>query len=321
MWFKILFSTALTRRLGSPLNLEESLSQQPFRPCGKTELSSYGWVPPVPKGSALVHASGRFLAFAARKEERLLPSSVIRDAVKEKIEEIEAEQGRQVFKKEKDQIKDEITLSLLPRAFTRSQTVRAYIDTKAGWLIVDASSFRKAEELTSTLRSSLGSLPVMPPMLKHSPASIMTSWLEQHNKAMPQFMVLGDECELKDLGEEGGTIRCKRQDLLADEILSHIGTGMQVSKLALHWNEALSCLLGDDLIIRRLKFTEELLEQSEALTADDDASKFDADFSLMAGTLATFLDQLIEALGGEESVDARQVKATVTAQTTKTESA
>ena len=44
---------------------------------------------------------------------------------------------------------------------------------------------------------------------------------------------------------------------------------MQVSKFALHWNEALSCLLGDDLIIRRLKFTEELLEQSEALTADD----------------------------------------------------
>ena len=91
--------------------------------------------------------------------------------------------------------------------------MRAYIDTKAGWLIVDASSFRKAEELTSTLRSSLGSLPVMPPMLKHSPASIMTGWLEHHNKAMPQFMVLGDECELKDLGEEGGH-PLQAQDLL-----------------------------------------------------------------------------------------------------------
>lgn len=301
MWFKNLVLYRFSQESGITADtLEESLTQQPFRPCGKTELSSYGWTSPVPGGATLVHASGRYLAFAAKKEERLLPGSVIRDAVKEKVEEIEIEQGRQVFKKEKDQIKDEITLSLLPRAFTRTHIVHAYIDTKAGWLIIDASSFRKAEELTSTLRSNLGSLPVVPPMLKHSPASIMTGWLEHHDKTMPQFMTLGDECELKDLGEEGGTIRCKRQDLLAEEILNHLNTGMQVSKLALHWHEALSCIVGDDLIIRRLKFTDALLEQSEAVTAGDDASKFDADFTLMTATLTQFLDQLIEGLGGEE---------------------
>lgn len=301
MWFKNLVLYRFSQESGITADtLEESLTQQPFRPCGKTELSSYGWTSPVPGGATLVHASGRYLAFAAKKEERLLPGSVIRDAVKEKVEEIEIEQGRQVFKKEKEQIKDEITLSLLPRAFTRTHIVHAYIDTKAGWLIIDASSFRKAEELTSTLRSNLGSLPVVPPMLKHSPASIMTGWLEHHDKTMPQFMTLGDECELKDLGEEGGTIRCKRQDLLAEEILNHLNTGMQVSKLALHWHEALSCILGDDLIIRRLKFTDALLEQSEAITAGDDASKFDADFTLMTATLTQFVDQLIEGLGGEE---------------------
>ena len=301
MWFKNLVLYRFSQESGIAADtLEESLTQQPFRPCGKTELSSYGWTSPVPGGATLVHASGRYLAFAAKKEERLLPGSVIRDAVKEKVEEIEIEQGRQVFKKEKEQIKDEITLSLLPRAFTRTHIVHAYIDTKAGWLIIDASSFRKAEELTSTLRSNLGSLPVVPPMLKHSPASIMTGWLEHHDKTMPQFMTLGDECELKDLGEEGGTIRCKRQDLLAEEILNHLNTGMQVSKLALHWHEALSCILGDDLIIRRLKFTDALLEQSEAITAGDDASKFDADFTLMTATLTQFVDQLIEGLGGEE---------------------
>ena len=301
MWFKNLVLYRFSQESGITADtLEESLAQQPFRPCGKTELSSYGWTSPVPGGATLVHASGRYLAFAAKKEERLLPGSVIRDAVKEKVEEIEIEQGRQVFKKEKDQIKDEITLSLLPRAFTRTHIVHAYIDTKAGWLIIDASSFRKAEELTSTLRSNLGSLPVVPPMLKHSPASIMTGWLEHHDKTMPQFMTLGDECELKDLGEEGGTIRCKRQDLLAEEILNHLNTGMQVSKLALHWHEALSCVVGDDLIIRRLKFTDALLEQSEAITAGDDASKFDADFTLMTATLTQFVDQLIEGLGGEE---------------------
>ncbi len=313
MWFKNLILYRFNQNIDLSVHtLEESLNQSPFRPCGKTELSTYGWVSPVPSSETLVHASGRFLTFAAKKEERLLPTSVIRDAVKEKVEEIEAEQGRRVFKKEKDQIKDELTLSLLPRAFTRSQVIRAYIDTRDGWLIVDASSFRKAEELTSVLRGNLGSLPVVPPMLKHSPASTMTAWLEHHDTTMPRLITLGDECELKDLGEEAGSIRCKHQDLLADEILSHISTGMQVSKLALHWNEAISCVLGDDLIIRRLKFTEALLEQSEAVHLEDDASRFDADFTLMSGTLAEFLKELIEALGGEDDkVQERQTTAII----------
>ncbi len=319
MWFKNLILYRFNQNGDSQKNaitaatLEECLAQQPFRPCGKTELTTYGWVSPVPNGSTLSHSAGRFLTFAAKKEERLLPSRVIREAVKEKVEQIEAEQGRKVFKKEKDQLKDELTLSLLPRAFTRSHVVRAYMDTRDGWLIVDASSFRKAEELTSTLRSSLGSLPVMPPMLVHSPARTMTNWLEHHIKTMPRFMVLGDECELKDLGEEGGTIRCKRQDLLADEILSHMATGMQVSKLALHWNEAISCVLGDDLIIRRVKFSDELLEQSNMLASDDAAERFDADFTLMANTLSEFLAQLIEALGGEEKEQERTAVGKVTA--------
>ncbi len=48
------------------------------------------------------------MLIAARKEERILPGSVVRDALKEKVDEIEAEQMRKVYKKERDQLKDEI---------------------------------------------------------------------------------------------------------------------------------------------------------------------------------------------------------------------
>ena len=322
MWFKNLVLYRFSQNTDiTAEQLEESLGEQPFRPCGKTELSSYGWISPVPGGETLVHQSGSFLSLAAKKEERILPASVVKDAVNQKVEQIEADQGRKVFKKEKDQIKDETTLDLLPRAFTRSNVTRAYIDTRGGWLIVDASSFRKAEELTSTLRSSLGSLPVVPPALKQSPAATMTQWLEQQAATLPSSMTLGDECELKDLGEDGGTIRCKRHDVLADEIINHLNTGMQVSKLALHWNEALSCIVGDDFLIRRVKFTDTLQEQSEALNAEDEASRYDADFTLMAGTLAEFLKELVAVMGGEEEKEpaAWETKATVEVETSEEE--
>ncbi|MCL6270197.1 recombination-associated protein RdgC [Sansalvadorimonas sp. 2012CJ34-2] len=322
MWFKNLVLYRFSQELDIKAEeLEKSLAEQTFRPCGKTEMSTYGWVSPVPGGETLVHVSGPFRTFCARKEEKILPASVIRDAVNDKVQQIEADQGRQVFKKEKDQIKDEVTLDLLPRAFSKSNSTRAYIDTRSGWLIVDASSFRKAEELTSTLRSTLGSLPVVPPTLKHSPAAIMTQWLETHASSMPGSMAMGDECELKDIGEDGGVIRCKHQDLLADEITGHLATGMQVSRLSLHWNESISCVLGDDFLIRRVKFTDELQEQSEALNAEDDASRFDADFTLMAGTLSTFLKELVEGLGGEEEREERTVIGEISTSSEKVEDA
>ena len=79
-----------------------------------------------------MHASQGFLLIATRKEERILPGSVVKDAVKEKVDEIEAEQMRKVYKKERDQIKDEIIQAFLPRAFIRKSGTFAAIDAERG---------------------------------------------------------------------------------------------------------------------------------------------------------------------------------------------
>ncbi|MCK5892880.1 MAG: recombination-associated protein RdgC [Endozoicomonadaceae bacterium] len=305
MWFKNL----ILYRFSKPFEyaaetIEEKLAEQRFRPCGRSEMTSYGLVSPVPNGNSLIHTSGPFLIVTARKEEKILPASVIRDALNEKIETIEHEQSRKVFKKEKDQLKDEIILDLLPQAFCRSSRTSAYIDSRNGWLIVDAASFRKAEELTCTLRKCLGSLPVLSPALKSAPATMMTGWLQQSANLSPSF-TLGDECELKEPSEEGGIIRCKRIDLLSEEVSLHLASGKQVSRIALHWNESLDCILGTDLCIRRLKFTDTLQEQSDSLNIEDKAGRYDADFTLMTLTLERFLSELIDILGGEESHSTR----------------
>ena len=310
MWFKNL----ILYRFSKPFEyatetLEEKLAEHRFRPCGKSEMFSYGWVSPVPGGDSLVHTSGQFLIFTARKEEKILPTSVVRDALKEKVDIIEHEQSRKIFKKEKEQLKDEIIRDLLPQAFNRSSLTSAYIDSRNGWLIVDASSFRKSEELTSALRNSLGSLPVLPPALKSAPAAIMTGWLQQPTSLSSSF-VLGDECELKEPSAEGGIIRCKRIDLLSEEVSLHLSSGKQVSRIALQWNESLDSILSEDLCIKRLKFTDTLQEQSDALDIEDKAGCYDADFTLMALTLERFLNELIDALGGEDTSRAGSEKTT-----------
>ncbi len=87
---------------------------------------------------------------------------MVRDALKEKVDEIEAEQMRKVYKKERDQLKDEIVQAFLPRAFIRKSGTFAAIAPKQGLILVDSASAKKAEDLLSTLREAIGSLPVRP---------------------------------------------------------------------------------------------------------------------------------------------------------------
>jgi recombination associated protein RdgC len=109
-----------------------------------------------------------------------------------------------------------------------------------------------------------------------------------------------DECELRDAHEDGGTIRCKRQDLGSAEIQNHLEAGMLVTKLSVAWEDKLSLLIDDKLAIKRLRFEDLLQDQAAEDGGDDALGQLDASFTLMMLTFVEFLPQLIEALGGEE---------------------
>lgn len=301
MWFR----NARVFRFTKPFDitaeaLEEKLQEDAFKPCGPQETSRQGWVSPMGKHSdLLVHSAGGYHLIALRKEEKLLPASVIKELVDEKAEMIEAEQHRKVRRKEKDELKEEVTLEMLPRAFSKNRRCYAYLAPADGVLIVDAGSSKQAEDFASTLRKSLGSLPVRPPAVEQAPAFTFTGWLNE-SIDLPASIELGTECELKDTSEDGGVVRCKGLDLQGDEIRSHLDAGMQVTKLSVTWDDNLSFVLDEELGIRRLKFGDTLQEKLDDVDADDAAARFDAAFSLMTLELARLIPGLLEALGGED---------------------
>jgi len=186
---------------------------------------------------------------------------------------------------------------LLPRAFSFSRRIYAYIDPKGGWLVVDSSSAKKTDELSSLLRQCLVSLPVTPLATRERPATIMTSWL---NEGMaPTDIVLDSECELRDPGEEGGIVRCKKHDLSVPEIQNHLEAGKEAIKLVVTWSERLSFLLDDSLSIKRLRFLDLVQEEAAEVEAESAAERFDADFAIMSLELSNFLPRLLELFGGE----------------------
>ena len=298
MWFRNLYLYRFLEPFAADENaLSERLSALPFTGCGPLETERVGWVPPVGRNtSALVHSCNGALMVCLRRQQRLLPASVIKEEVEERAAAIEAEQGRQVGRKEKRDLRDQVATELLPRAFTRSRDTYAFIDPRGGWLVVDTATAGVAETLTETLRECLGSLPITPPQVEQAPAAVLSAWVQSGDPA--RDFVIEDSCELRDTDEQGGVVRCARQDLAAEEIQAHLEAGKQVVKLALGWNERLSFVLGDDLVVRRLRFADEVLEAADEVDSDDPAVLFDTDFALMSGELAEFLPHLMEAFGG-----------------------
>jgi recombination associated protein RdgC len=299
MWFKNIRAYRLTSSFDlSPEQLGEKLAQRGFQPCAKSQAMSAGWVPPLGgESSELVHAAGGRMLLKLKREERLLPATVVREQLEEKVATIEAEQGRKVYRKERLTMKDEIVADCLPRAFTRSAGVYAYIDTRANWIFVDAASAGRAEELLNLLRECIGSFPVLLPQVNNAPAATMTGWLVHHN--LPDDFALGEECELRDPGDEGGVVRCRGVDLLSEEVETHLHAGKQVARLSLSWEERLSLVLAEDLCLRRLKFSDELMKENEAIPEADNAARLDADFALMSDAVTSLQERILVLFGGE----------------------
>ncbi len=298
MWFKNLSIFRLTEAFTlTAEELEEKLEALAFRPCGSHEDFSLGWVSPIGKAAPLVHSANGFMMICTKKEERVLPASVLNEMMQEKIDETEEAEGRKLSKKERTAIKDELIFELLPRAFTFSRKLFAYIDVKGGFLVVNLGSTKSAEDLLSLLRKCLGSLPAVPLNTVEKPIATMTEWLL--TQKTPKDVNIEDECELRAPEEAGGVIRCKRHDLSLPEIKNHLDIGKQVIKLALTWDDRLSFILDENLSVKRLKFLDLIQDQVTETDAHDEAARFDVDFSIMSLELANFIPRLLEIFGGE----------------------
>ena len=304
MWFRNLQVYQLADQFTLDADaLETRLTDDVFSGCSRMDMVSSGWAPPLGRHSEqLVHAVGGFIMVCLRREEKLIPAGVVRQLLEDKVAVIEAAESRDVYRREKMRLKEEIMVDLLPRALTRISNQFAYIDTQQSMLVVDSVSANKAELVVSQLRNTLGRLPATPLQSENSVSAYMTRWLD--GGQLPSGFVLGDDCELKHPEPDGGVITCKHQDLGAAEVRNHIRGGKRAVRLAMHWRERLSFVLHEDLSVRRLRFEDVVREPEQDTEADDPATRFDLDFSLMTLELAAFLPELLQAIGGAAPAEA-----------------
>ena len=296
MWFKNL----QIYRIPAPWaissdQLEAFLSKQAFAECSSLEMQSQGWISPRDNGM-LVHVVNRQLILALGTEKKLLPATVINQVTKARAAEIEEQQGFAPGRKQLKDLKEQVTDELLPRAFSIRRTTWVWIDPVNGWLVVDASSPAKAEEVLKLLLGSVDKLQVSGLRTVHSPLTSMTDWLVADEA--PSGFTVDQDTELRANGEGKATVRYVRHTLEADDVRRHIAAGKQCTRLAMTWADRISFVLTEGLAVKRIAPLDVIKDENDVTSKNDD-ERFDSDLALMTGELNKLLNDLVFSLGGE----------------------
>jgi recombination associated protein RdgC len=276
--------------------IEERLERQRFVACGASQGESAGWVEPRGKkhGALLEQVAGHAILQLC-VERKPVPASVVKTLLEERLQMIEDDTGRRPRGKQAKELKESIVHELLPRAFAKRSQTRVWVDAKAGWVVVDAASVKKADTLTTLLTELLGGgLRLAPLQSQLAPATAMAGWLA--TREAPSGFSIDRDCELKQPDSEKATVRYARHTLDIDELGEHIRQGKLPTQLAMTWAGRVSFVLTEALTLKKIKLLDMVLEGAAQSEGDD---HFDADMSLVTGELRQLIPELLAALGGE----------------------
>ena len=288
-------------RLSAPLpvtaeSLEHALAEFKSRPLTAQEAIHTGFCQPLhasikPLVTQLLNG---VLVVAVKTTQKILPAAVIAEYLQPIIELGEQEKGRPLTRKEKQQLKEEAQLSMLPRAFSRSTITHAYIDMAGNQIIVDTASAGKAEDVLALLRKAIGTLPALPWLDNHKLNSQLQLWLQ--NKSLPAELTLGHNAQLKAPDEEGAKAAFKDHLLTHDEVQAHLQDKL-VTQLQLSKAEVCTFTVRDCGTITGIKWHEMLTSQNDELGYEDLLARLTADLYL----LTTELRRVMGAIQGVAS--------------------
>jgi recombination associated protein RdgC len=276
--------------------LEDFLVKYQFASCNSAETSTQGWCPPL-TGGLLVHSTQRQLLITYATEKKVIPPSYADKQCKLKAAEYEQQHGFKPGRKATKEIKDAVIDELLPKAFTVEQKTAIWIDPVNGWLVIDSVSDSRAGDIIRLLNKCIDKFPVQRFKTNRSAISSMTDWLAADEA--PSGFTVDDHAELRAMNDGKATVKYVRHGLSNEDVRNHISAGKQCTSLALTWNDRLSFVLADGMVLKKITQTD-LQKRKPGEPGKDAIEQLDADLLLMSSEMHNLLTNLANAMAGED---------------------
>jgi recombination associated protein RdgC len=283
-------------------SLVSALKETPFTPCLEQQARSIGWVSPVADEldePALRIDQGALITLQI--EEKMMPTAAVKENIERKVKEIESAQGRKVGRKEKGDIRDQVVLEMLPKAFSKIKKINGFYLPSLGLVAVDSASANLAEDFITELRAVIGSLPVRP--LAYGNTRALLDRLASTPDYAFNGLEVDDACVMQGEALDGGRARkitIRGVNDFAKDVDERLSQSMHVTRLGLnHYQEKTEeptiCVnLNEDLSLSSVSFPTlpEKIDELEDLEFSWQLAKFQSDFALKA--LGHFLDVIKE---------------------------
>jgi len=294
MWFKNarLFQLSEEFSLNAE-QLSDALKSDALRPCAPMEAVSKGWLSPFGEDSELyVLQSGDALLFSLGIEEKVLPAAAVNHQLSQQVTAIKQQTGEKPGRKQQTDIKQQLMNEMLPRAFVKPKTLHAYIDLSLNMLVVNSASQNAAEDLVSQLRQTLGSFKAAAFGPSSSMAEVLTQWVLKDQPAAG--MILDNEIVLETLDDNKGVVRGRNIEHLDDQMKRHIDNGYLVTSLGLNYQDRVEFVLSHDMGVKKIKFTDVVLDQLEESTIESEWQLLDSQFTLFSLEVRALLTDLLK---------------------------
>lgn len=275
--------------------LNKKLETMPFVPVSGLDWSSDGFAPPVAFSTDLVFTADKTVSVCLKRETKKIPRSALKEILRECVADIETTENRKVGRKEKQEIKEKIIDTLLPKTF--AQTAYSHAVLNSQFAFVYESSPKKAENVISKMREALGGLACKTIKTKMSPKTVITNWVLRGEVGLD--FQLDNYCLLKGVGVAAPTIKIQNKDLNSDEVQNHIKNGLEVKELGLIWREQIAFVLTENFTLKRIQFLD-MLQQEAEQHGDDAASLQFAQQLISSANITQLLNELILLCGDLE---------------------
>ena len=332
----------LTRKLGvGDLNdLNAALSRRAYRPIGPKEKATDGFMPPLKRymdsylvlvgrsepswrENALTHtffetqfvtkdfefegfgSPGDALVMQFYREEKHVVSSDIKRKLQAKVEEIEEEEGRKVYARERGELKQALINNVIPHA--QSTLWSANICILSCGLIIIGAVGAKAEMIASELRGILGTFPVRHLHVIKPAHEVLTDLARAQAHSLEEFedmntfgFKVADDFQMQEMEEKPAIARMKNTCVTDHDVQSML-EGKVMTHANLIWEDGVSFKIDPKFVIRKFRVPDAMFDEVSG-SEDDEVDAVGAQyasFMIELDLLRKMLESLIQLFGGE----------------------
>lgn len=272
-----------------------------YSKCGKSQMTSCGFVPVFSGGETLFHQAGGAIHFAWCTEKKIVPKEVISEAANERIEEIEEKELRTVYGKERAAITEAIAQEKAAQAFSTKKIMRGYYDNALESFVFDTTQEGACDAILSTFRKALGSLPIDGFSEGFHVSSVFHRMVTGANfDSLPLY--LNGSAQVSD-SENHSSITFRNEDLFSEDV-SALFDDRVVKSLALTHQEMGCFTLDDSLTVKGFKFSDMARDRLDdgAGEAEDKNAELEASLVLMTGEFRKLLSSIVSLFVEDSSV-------------------